>query len=442
MNYAQAVLYLNSFFNFERVSNFSYSRAFNLKRMKTLLRLFNHPERSYKIVLVAGTKGKGSTANFLYSLLSAHSLCTGLYTSPHLIDFRERMRVLGKWISKSELAQIVSDIRHVIHREEKRTRKSAYFTFFEISTLVAVLYFARQKVDWAVFEVGMGGRLDATNALHQTLSVFTLIGLDHEEYLGKTVRLIAGEKAAILKPGMFFVSANQTKEAESVIRAYAKKVRAKGFFSGGEFRYQIRDIDTSGSLFDFKMNRLKLRGCQIRLPGTFQVENAALAIAALFLLSKKHRILIAEERVKKGLFQANWPGRFEIIRNTSNRMIILDGAHNTDSIKALTSNIKRIFPDKRVATIFGISREKNLSAILPILRKRSDTLIAIQSTNDRAQIQKKVVETAIPCFEKVIPASSTSEALRYLRNFLAPGTIGLVTGSLFLVGEVREILKR
>ncbi len=440
MTYTESIRYLNSFFNFERVSGFSYKREFNLKRMKTLLGWFHHPESNYKTVLVAGTKGKGSTASFLSSLLSAHSIRTGLYTSPHLADFRERIRISGELISKKELTEIISEIKKVLLKKQKEVKKMPPATFFEISTLIALLYFTRKKADWAVLEVGMGGRLDATNAVKQSLSVFTLLGFDHEEHLGKTVRLIAGEKAAILKSKAPFVCAHQTKDAAAVIRATAKKVHAKGFFAGKDFNYKIIKADKDGSVFNFKMGDAKLHNCRIRLSGTFQVGNAALALSALLILKKQYGVPVAEVSTKRGLFNARWPGRFEVVERKG-CTIVLDGAHNVDSVKTLAQNMRRFFPNKEIVTVFGVSREKNLKAILPILRKRSKVLITVQGGSERAQIQKEIVQASAPYFREILMTENLTEALQCLANFLDAGKIGLVTGSLYLVGEARRILK-
>ena len=225
-----------------------------------------------------------------------------------------------------------------------------------------------------------------------------------------------------------------------VIRSQAKRQRAKSFFCGEDFRYKIKSKSPRGSIFDFAMNGYQFKNCEIKLPGTFQVENAAVALAGLILLKEKFNFSISEDRIRKAFLQADWPARFEIIQK-GQKTFVLDGAHNVDSIRALVRNIKGLFPGRSVVTVFGISREKNLKAILPILSSCSNALIATKTSHLRAQILKRLVESVKPYFDLTVATPAPKEALRYLANFLSPSKIGLITGSLFLVGEAREILK-
>ena len=212
MNYTRALDYLFSFLNFEQTP-FCYRREFNLKRMHLLLDWFGRPDQTFSSVLVAGTKGKGSTSNFLASVLTANGYRTGLYTSPHLMDPRERVRINGKAISKNDFANIIAEIRTVFRRRKKEIRQIGPVTFFEIFTLLAVLYFAKRKVVLGIFEVGMGGRLDATNALRPLVSIVTPISFDHEEHLGYTLAKIAREKAGVIKPHGRVVIAEQDRKS-------------------------------------------------------------------------------------------------------------------------------------------------------------------------------------------------------------------------------------
>ena len=439
MTYHEALSYLYSFFNLEHHAQFSYRRELNLERMRKLLDWFNHPERQFKSVLIAGTKGKGSTAFFLHSMLVRNGIQAGLYTSPHLSDFRERFRTNQRFISKDEIARLVLRIKKTVEKRRPEIRKMEPITFFEISTLLAFLFFAERKINWAVLEVGMGGRLDATNAVRQSLSVLTVMGLDHEEHLGRTISKIAGEKAAILKPNVPFVSARQPKEALQVIRSKAKRTGSRGFFSGAHFNFRIRSELLQSSRFDFKMGKKKLKNCVIRLPGRFQVENASAALAALTVLENELGLSISDERIRRGLLETNWPGRFEILKRRSGTCI-LDGAHNGTSVLALSRALRRFFPDKKVITIFGTSYGKNLHAILPVLARNSEVLIATQADHPRAQLSKWIAESARPFFRIVIPTGDIQEAIRSAERIRDSKTVLLVTGSLFLVGEARAIL--
>lgn len=431
----QAVRYLYSFPNFEQLSGYSCGREFNLDRMRTLLGWFRNPQERFKSVLIAGTKGKGSTACFLESILRANGLRTGWYTSPHLNDFRERIRLGTRLISTQDISRLVRRIQSVIEAKPASARR---FTFFEVSTLLAFLYFSERSVEWAVLEVGMGGRLDATNAVNQSLSVFTLIGKDHEEYLGGTVRRIAGEKAGIMKPRVPFVSAKQKGDVRKILLSQARTHHAQGLIGGRDFRFHLKQCSLNGSRFDFEMGGEKIRDAAIRLPGTFQVENASLAIAAVMTLERECRLPIHRALLKKGIDSAWWPGRFEVVKKKG-RTFVLDGAHNEDSVALLGRNVRKLFPNRRVAAIFGVSREKKIGKIIPLLRKFSGMVFLTKADHPRAALPKHMVEVS----KSVTPtlfAGDVNEACKQADRICSPGTVVVVTGSLFLVGEARRFL--
>lgn len=437
MHYTEALSYLYSFLNFERFSRYSYRRELNLERMKLLLRLFDHPEKSFKSVLIAGTKGKGSTAFFLFSILRANGIRTGLYTSPHLVDFRERFRLNDRWISKSEVAGILSQIKKKL-AHKKETSLGA-FTFFEISTLLALLFFKRAKIKWAVLEVGMGGRLDATNAVKQLLSIVTLIGHDHEEHLGRDIQQIASEKAAIFKKRIPFISQKQTKTALNVIRSIAKKTQSQGLISGIDFKTIVRKESLKGSFFDFRMKDLHFQNLEIALAGSYQIENAGTALAAAMTLKRQYGVPITENGIRCGLLLSDWNGRFQLIEK-GGFTYILDGAHNLESMEALVRSIQKHFDKRSFATIFGISREKNCHAILPVLATISHTIVTTQAIQPRAQLTKIVTEEALPYFKNVLPSENIQEAIQLAKK-TAKEKLILITGSLFLVGEAAQALK-
>lgn len=441
MRYSKAVRYLDSFSNFEHRAQFSYRREMNLARIRILLDRFGHPEKKFKSILVAGTKGKGSTACFLHSILAASGYRAGLYTSPHLSDFRERIRVNGALISKKALARLLSRIQRTIgnhHRLSGARRKS--FTYFEISTLLALLYFAETKVDFAVLEVGMGGRLDATCAVTPVLSVLTPISVDHEEHLGRTLSRIAREKSGIIRRRTPFVSARQPQDAERVFRRRSNGMRAPGYFLGRDFEYQNPFLNIHGSRFNFRFGSYCLTDCAIRLPGTFQIENASVALAAFYILHQKSRIRPHSEQIKTGLLKSFWPGRFEVIQKHG-RTFVVDGAHNGASMRSLFYNMKRLFPGREIVTIFGTSREKKLEAMFPVMGRLSEAVILTQSAHPRAQDFKALLETGKSYLREMVPAPDVHEAIRQACVVSKARSIIALTGSLFLAGEGREILK-
>lgn len=440
MRYSAQLQYVNTFLNYERIP-FKYQRELNLSRMRKILSWFNHPEKSFQSVLVAGTKGKGSTANFLASILAAAGQKIGLYTSPHLIDPRERIRVDGAIISKSDFCSLVDSVKPVIEKRKSEVASQGMITFFELFTLLAVLYFKKRGVQFGIFEIGMGGRLDATNALTPLVSMITPISFDHEEHLGNTLGQIAREKAAIIKENAWVISGPQKSEARNVIKKEISKKHAKALFYGSTFQSTLRKISAGGSFFDFKIKSFVYKNLQIHLPGVFQVQNAAVAVAAALILKKCSNFDLHESSIRRGLLNAFWPGRFEIIKHHSNTFI-LDGAHNDASMEAVSESIRKLFPGKKCAVIFGISREKNLERTLKPLLGTVDLLIATKSNNVRAQEPKIILEKLhdmnfrAPSF----PTFEIREAIRLAKQ-LTTDSVVLITGSLFLVGEAREFFK-
>ncbi len=456
MTYSSALNYLFSFLNFERIP-FEYQRQFNLRRIDLLLRWFDSPQYLFPSILIAGTKGKGSTANFLSHIVTANGYKTGLYTSPHLTDPRERIRINGKAISKQDFARLVSKIHLVVRRKQHEVKSLEPITFFEIFTLLAVLYFADQKIDLGVFEVGMGGRLDATNILNPLISIITSISYDHEEHLGHLLKAIAGEKAAIIKKGGYVISADQAAEAGQVIKAEIRKQKAKAYFLGDQFKTLNECIFEQGGRFDFQIGNKKRRNFTIPLTGRFQIKNAALALEAASILENHYDFEFKEKKVRAGLQKAFWPGRFERIQRLS-RTFVLDGAHNGASMEELGSALKQIYRNRPMVAIFGTSKEKvlpdQLKALLPICSQ----LIITKSSNPRAQDQRVILNAvsqlgfrrgrvARPFAGRGFRAPTTfltvniKEAIKMAHCVSSKNAILVITGSLFLIGDAREILK-
>ena len=443
MQYPAAIQYLFSFINFERLS-FHYQRELNPKRMHRLLDWFDHPERN---------------------------------------------QLNGRMISRREFAEIMTKIRPVIEKRKREIAKDGLITFFEVFTLLAILYFAVKKAHFGIFEVGMGGKLDATNVLESALSVITPISFDHEEHLGQTLSRIAGEKAAIVKKRGFVIIGRQPPEAKRVIQREIARKRAKAFFFGRDFKVANQLISLRGSRFDFEMGKQRLKRLEVRLLGPFQIENAACALAVACVLgdqsfssslrspggsaaiskprglpAKRHcsAVLrpslqnslamttgyisrddgVSEPSIRKGLINTFWPGRFEALEFRG-RAVILDGAHNDASMRALSHALERLFPLKKYIFILGISREKNLVRTLkPILRTAS-AMIVTKSDNPRAQEPKIVIEAlnALGYQKPTFWAQNFGDAMKLIRNIHLPNSILVVAGSLFLVGEARSYFK-
>jgi len=439
MGYREALKYLYSFLNYEVKTDYAYPRDLNLRRMLFLMKLFGAPQRKLPFVLVAGTKGKGSTACFLSSILLRGGYKTGLYTSPHLHDPRERILISGRKVSKKDFAGLLNKIKKKISRYPLPAGLGK-ITFFELLTTAAFICFAERKVDIAVLEVGLGGRLDATNIVTPLVSIITPISYDHQDKLGGTLTEIADEKMRIVKKKGFFVSAVQPPAVHRLFEKWAKRQRAKSFFGGKDFKPENREVSADGSRFDFFNAEGKLNHLWIRMPGHFQVENAACAIQAACILQTNFGFKLGEKNIRSGLKSACWPGRFQII--CRDPFVVLDGAHNGASFQALRQSVRDLFGERKITMIFGLSKDKDLPRILPELSRFSlKRIIVTQAKNPRAF-------PAEDLFVKVrgeMPSAEHSPELKEsLQSAFCQRTkddIFLITGSFFLVAEAETLLK-
>lgn len=414
MRYSASLRYLNSFLNFERITARPNNRLWNLKRMRYLLNWFGHPEKDFFSLLIAGTKGKGSTGFFLESILEQSGIKTGFYSSPHLEDPRERIRFRGKIISKGDWASLVSQIQKKL-QGERISQALGEFTYFEILTLMAVLYFQDRKVEIGIFEVGMGGRLDATNVLAPRLVLLTPIHLDHEAILGNTIRKIAREKAAIIRRGAYIVTSPQPQEALAEIKSRAKKMKA--------FLLKARAADF-----------------EVGLKGDFQRVNAGVAARAASVLRDIFGFKIPESAIHKGLKpKAVWPGRFEVFKGSPS--FLLDGAHNPASVEALVRNLKRLYSTRKRTLIFATSRDKQSDRMLQILSAFFSRIILLPNPTPRTQEMNILLLQARRFFKEVFPAGNVSEALQLARKIADSKSLVIATGSFYLIGEVRKSIR-
>ena len=439
MGYREALKYLYSFLNYEVKTDYVYPRDLNLRRMLFLMKLFGSPHRKLPFVLVAGTKGKGSTACFLSSILRQGGYKTGLYTSPHLHDPRERILISGLKISKKDFTKTLNKIENKISRYPLPAGLGK-ITFFELLTTAAFIYFAERKADIAVLEVGLGGRLDATNIVDPLVSIITPISYDHQDKLGKTLVKIADEKVRIIKKNGFLVSAVQPPVVRRLFEKWVKRQRAKSFFGGKDFKPENREISADGSRFDFLNAEARLNGLWIRMPGRFQIENAACAVQAASILQTNFGFKLGEKAFRLGLKSAVWPGRFQIV--CRDPFVILDGAHNGASFQALRQSVRDLFGERKITMIFGLSKDKDLPRILPELSRFSlKRIVVTQAKNPRAF-------PADDLFTKVRKEISFAEHSPELKEALQSAFCGrtkddifLITGSFFLVAEAETLLK-
>ena len=440
MTYQQALDFIFSYTDYEKLARFTYDAAtLDLRRMERLLAPLGHPQLRFRSVHIAGTKGKGSTAAMCEAILRAAGFHTGLYTSPHLHTFRERVRVDGRLLKQEEVVALTEQCRPAIEAVEG-------ITTFEIITALGFLHFARQGVEWAVLETGLGGRLDATNVVSPDVTAITSLSYDHVELLGHTLALIAGEKAGIIKPGVPLVCAPQAPEAMAVIEEVCRQRQAELILVGRDWRWQRRAGDFSGQTLDIweeaTGDRPPARHERLRIPllGQHQLLNATMAVAVMETL-RRRGLAIAEEAIYEGLARTRWPGRLEILQQ--HPFVVVDGAHNPDSVARLVAALSEWFPHERMGLIFGASVDKDIEAMLKALRPLSDYVITTRSRHPRAADPRRLAEMIAPLLragQLLTVSESVAEAVQQALAWAQPADLVCGTGSLFVVGEVREAL--
>ena len=448
MTYQDAVKYLESFNNFEQRHDPEAMRGVRLERMQQLCRRLGDPQRRFRSVLVAGTNGKGSVCAMLYAMLRHSPLRVGLYTSPHLEHLRERVRVWegapgrlegshgDDWISPESFAALMEQLRPVLEDMRLGGPEEAP-TFFEVVTALALLHFSRRRVDVAVLEVGLGGRCDATNVVEQTVSVIGPIDLDHQEVLGADVVSVAREKAGIIKPNQVVLSAAQPEEALGVLRAACDAHGVPLAVYGQDLTARIQHHGLEG----LQLSLTGLRGIyeSLELPfiGRHQAQNAALAVGALEALSPTG---VPYGLVERGLAVAEWPGRCEIVHEAP--LVILDGAHNPHAASALAATLQELCGERRIHVLLGMSSDKSVEAVGAILGPLAVSATCTRSRHPRALDPVPLAERAAPFFRDVHVMGDAADAYTYLLNAVSSKDVIVVTGSLFLVGELRGALRQ
>jgi len=427
------------------------SHKFDLDHMRVLLQAMDHPERRFPSVLIAGTNGKGSTSATLASILQASGLKTALYTSPHLIRINERIRVNGKKISDDDFASLHSQVDRVAESLMVRSQLPWHPSFFEMMTAIAFAYFANQRVDLAVLEVGMGGRLDATNVVDPRVSVITDIALDHQKYLGDTVREIAREKAGIIRPGGTVVTLPQLPEANDVIgntilELGANAVNAVPYVppvSPASTQYLVPDTQHGPNSFSRYPLSVMDEEILVQSPlvGRHQLRNVALAIATAVELRHQGFSGITAKTIEAGIRQTRWPGRFQLIpARPSWPEIVIDVAHNPAGAWALRSALSERYPDRSLIFVFGAMRDKAISEMAEILFPLADRVIATMPENPRSATPQEIRQAASRTGAEIEAAEDVQNAVERAQVLAAPDKIMVLTGSIYLVGEVMRSL--
>jgi dihydrofolate synthase / folylpolyglutamate synthase len=426
------------------------AHKFDLAHMRVLLEALEHPERRFPSVLIAGTNGKGSTAATLASILNTSGYKTGLYTSPHLARINERVRIAGKPISDDDFALIHDLVDRTAERLVTEGELPWHPSFFEMLTAIAFEYFARERVDIAVLEVGMGGRLDATNVVDPRVSVITDISLDHQKFLGDTLTEIAREKAGIIRPNGSVVTLPQTPEANDVLgntilALGAKPINAVPYVppvSPNSAQYLAPGHEKAGYVATYPM---QVMGTEIKvetpLVGRHQLRNLALAIAAAVELASQGFAAITPLRVEKGIRETHWAGRFQVLPATAEHPeVVFDVAHNPAGAWALRSTLSATYEERPLVLVFGAMRDKAIGEMAEILFPLATRVIATHVENPRAATSAEIRDAARRVAVEIEDAPDVASALASART--AAGTRGLVvvTGSIYIVGEAMRSL--
>jgi dihydrofolate synthase/folylpolyglutamate synthase len=443
-SYKQANEFLLQAIDYEKLTQYKYDTySFDLKRMEEMMAFAGNPHKKGRYVHITGTKGKGSTAIMIASILKELGLKTGLFTSPHLIHLEERMKVNDRMIAQTMFVQLINKLKPYIDRIMLKD-PTLMPTFFEIVTAIAFLYFEKKKADISVLEVGMGGRLDSTNIIFPEVSVITPVGYDHTDRLGHTLDKIAYEKAGIIKEGVPVVSSMQEPEAFSVISKTCKKKKARLYLTGRDIL--INDIKTAkrngvyGTKCEIQTWRSKYKNIFLPLIGRHQIENCATAIGALEVLSETGVIKAGNEMVINTLAKAKCPARIEVV--SEKPLIVLDTAHTVSSMKILRESIKENLSFKKLIVVIGLSEDKDISGVLREIASTADDLILTRTGNPReAAPEQMAVMIKRFYHKKTIAIEDIDEALKEAKRIAKKDDLICITGSFFLAGKIKVILK-
>lgn len=451
MTFQDAQSYLESFINIEKTLDRANASTFKLDRIKLLLQALDNPQEKFPIVHIAGSKGKGSTAAMTAQILKEAGYKVGLYTSPHISTFRERLRILSKRKLKSSPGEIFFDCISqetfiVLMKGMKATVKPlqekikpSVFSYFEILTAAAYYYFYQQKVDVAVVETGLGGRLDATNAAPAEVAVITSISLEHAHILGNTLSAIAREKAAIIKESTKkVIVAEQSGEVRGVLEERIKLYQLKPLVTGHNLIPEVTNKLPLGTTFDLTTKKTLYKDLSVSLAGAHQVINASLAVGVAESLNELG-FQIMEDAIRAGLKNVSWPLRFEVIRE--NPVVVLDGAHNPSSMEALEAGLKKFYSNKKIICVFGASDDKQIADMARYVDRFSDKVILTICEHPRAKRFLGQDKNMFQSTDEVVLTKDVFEACRIALAAQQEDELVVFCGSLYMAAQARGIIK-
>ena len=431
MTYTECLAYLASLGHELR------GMKFGLEAIESTLDALGHPERDYSTAIVAGTNGKGSTSAILASILAEAGYRTGLYTSPHLVRVNERIRINGREIADEDFARCFTDVQEAADRLLAEGTLAQRPSFFEYLTATAFLHYSRARVDFAVLEVGMGGRLDATNVTQARVAVITNVDLDHMEFLGPTHTAIAGEKAGVIKPRRPVVSVCEHPDAAEVVRRRASEIGAD-LLELPRFAALSNVTSSDGRCkFDLALNGDRFSGITAPLRGKFQMKNAMAAVAAAWRL-RAEGYNVPESAIVEGMRKASWRGRLEVVGERP--LVVLDGAHNPAAMREIANYASEQWAGRRIRLVYASMCDKAIGEISEILFPLADEVYLTRPGLERAATPEEIMTQARHRPERFVVESDPARALDAARRASAPDDVVLACGSLFLVGELLRSL--
>ncbi|MDI9476234.1 MAG: bifunctional folylpolyglutamate synthase/dihydrofolate synthase [Natronincolaceae bacterium] len=429
MNYEQALDYIHG--------TYKFGSKLGLENTRYLLNLLGNPHKDLKVIHVAGTNGKGSVSSYIHTVLKEEGYKVGLYISPYLEEFTERMIVNGEEISRERLAEVTETVKEKVEQMVRDGKNHP--TEFEVVTSIAFCYYAQENVDFLVLEVGLGGRLDSTNVVEDPLvSVITPIGFDHMEYLGDTLEEIAYEKGGIIKENGFVLLYPQEKEVMGVLEGLSKERNSRLFvidfdeltIHRSNMEEQVFSVNVLGKSYD---------NVKIKLAGIHQIYNACTALGAIEILRKYRNVNISDEAVLKGLYNTKWAGRFEVLQKEP--LIIIDGAHNLHGADSLRKNIEILLKDYKITFVVGMLQDKDVKAVLEDLIPLANKVIATRPDNPRAMRAADLAEQLKMFGKETHFYEDIKEAIKTAIEITKQDEAIIFAGSLYMIGEVRKILK-
>lgn len=430
MNYREAIEYIHG--------TKKFGSKLGLDNIRELLRLLGNPHNDLKFIHVAGTNGKGSTSSFIASILIEGGYKVGLFTSPYLEVFNERMRINNQDISDDSLAKMTLTVKEKV--DEMLERGMAHPTEFEIVTAIAMQYYKEENVDFVVLEVGLGGRYDSTNVIENSVaSVITTISMDHTDILGDTIGKIAYEKAGIIKDNGFVVSYPQENEAQEVIVEVAKEKNARLAFVP-TYNIEVKETTEFGSKFSFEYKNTKMTDLEIGLIGAHQTQNAATALTTVLALREEGHISITDEAIKKGLRGTKWSGRLEVLRRKPT--FLIDGAHNIQGIQALKNTLKSVFSYDKLILGVAILADKDVDHMIEELTPIADKIVVTEANIFRALKAEELAAKIEKYNNNITIESNIEKAVQKTFEIANENDLILFSGSLYLIGDVRSIVNK